>query len=94
MIVNEDARVVRMMLQVVASPMIVILTTLEVSFMLLENIYSTVITRDARNIFILMDRIVSFPGMQAVPLLRQPRHLALPVGREPLLLLHDTPHSR
>jgi hypothetical protein len=33
-----------MMLQVVASPMIIILTTLEVSFMLLENIYITSVT--------------------------------------------------
>ncbi len=51
-IVNDDFRVVRMTLQVVASPMIVILTTLEVSFTLLENIYSTAITHDDRNIFI------------------------------------------
>jgi hypothetical protein len=42
-IANDDSRVIRMMLQVVASPMIVILTTLEVSFML---IYSTGITYD------------------------------------------------
>ncbi len=41
-----------MMLKVVVSPMIVILTTLEVPFMLLENIYSTDITLDGRNIFI------------------------------------------
>ncbi len=34
------------MLQVVASPTIVILTTLEVSFMLLANIYSRDITHD------------------------------------------------
>jgi hypothetical protein len=40
-------------LQVVASPMIVILTTLEVSFMLLENIYDTGITHDDHHIFIL-----------------------------------------
>ncbi len=33
-------------LQVVASPMIIILTTLEVSFVLLDNIYSTGITHD------------------------------------------------
>ncbi len=39
-------RVVRMMLQVVASPMIIRMTTVEVSFMLLENIYSTGITND------------------------------------------------
>ncbi len=38
--------IIRMTLQVVASPMIVNLTTLEVSFTLLENIYSTGITRD------------------------------------------------
>jgi hypothetical protein len=40
------------MLQVVASPMIIILTTLEVSFTLIENIYSTGITHDDRKIFI------------------------------------------
>ncbi len=34
------------MLQVVASPTIVILMTLEVSFMLQENIYSTGVTHD------------------------------------------------
>jgi hypothetical protein len=34
------------MLQVVALPIIIILTTLEVSFMILENIYSTDITLD------------------------------------------------
>ncbi len=37
---------IRMMLQVVASHTIVILMTLEVSFMLLENIYSTGVTHD------------------------------------------------
>ncbi len=37
-IVNDNFIVVRMLLQVVASPTIVILMTLEVSFMLLENI--------------------------------------------------------
>jgi hypothetical protein len=35
MIINDDARVIRMMLQAVASPTIIILTTLDVSFMLL-----------------------------------------------------------
>ncbi len=40
-------------LQVVASPRIVILTTLEVSVMLLENIYDTGITHDDHHIFIL-----------------------------------------
>jgi hypothetical protein len=39
-IVNDDSRVVRMLLQVVASPLVDILMTLEVSFMLLENIYN------------------------------------------------------
>ncbi len=34
------------MIQVVAPSMIVILTPLEVSFMLLENIYSTGITKE------------------------------------------------
>jgi hypothetical protein len=43
-IVNGDSRVVRMTSQVMASPTMVILTTLVVSFMLLENIYSTDIT--------------------------------------------------
>ncbi len=45
-IINDNSRVVRMMLQVESSPMIVILMILEVSFMLLENIYSTGVTRD------------------------------------------------
>jgi hypothetical protein len=48
-IVNDDSI---MMLQVVASPTIIILTTLEVSFMLLSNIYSRGITHDNRNIFL------------------------------------------
>jgi hypothetical protein len=43
MIVNGGSRVVRMTLQVVASPTIIILTTLEV---LLENIYTTGVTHD------------------------------------------------
>ncbi len=43
-IVNDDSIVIRMMLQVVVSPTIGILMTLEVSFMLLDNIYSTGIT--------------------------------------------------
>jgi len=46
MILNAKSTVVRMMLQVVVSPMIVILTTLEVSFMHLENIFSTRVTHD------------------------------------------------
>ncbi len=46
-IVNDDSRVIRMTLQAVASPMIVIMTTLEVSScMLLGNIHSTGITCD------------------------------------------------
>ncbi len=45
-IVNDHSRVVRMMLQVVASPTIVIPMTLDMPFMLLENIYSTGITHD------------------------------------------------
>ncbi len=44
MIVNDDPRVIRMMLLVVVSPMIIILTTREVSYMVLENIYSTGVT--------------------------------------------------
>ncbi len=44
-IINDDSKVVRMTLQVVASPMIIILMTLEVSFMLLvESNNSTGIT--------------------------------------------------
>ncbi len=45
-IVNDNSRVIRIELQVLASTTIVILTTLEVSFTLLENIYSTDITHD------------------------------------------------
>jgi hypothetical protein len=41
--VNDDSI---MMLQVVASPIIVFLTTLEVSFMLLANFYSRGVTHD------------------------------------------------
>jgi hypothetical protein len=37
-------------LHVVSSPMIVILMTLKVSFMLLENIYSTDVTHDDRQL--------------------------------------------
>jgi hypothetical protein len=51
-IVNDNSRVVKMMLQIVASPMIIILMTLQVSFMLLVNIYSTGITHDNRHITI------------------------------------------
>jgi hypothetical protein len=43
-----------MMLQVVASPTIVILITLEVSFMLLANIYSRGITHDDRQVTIII----------------------------------------
>ncbi len=50
-IINDDSRIIRMALQVVASPTIIELTTLEVSLMLLENIYSTRVTRDDGNIF-------------------------------------------
>ncbi len=42
------------MLQVVASPTIVILITLEVSFMLLANIYSRGITHDDRQVTIII----------------------------------------
>ncbi len=52
MIVNDTPRVVRMTLQVVMLPMIVILMTLEVSFTLLENIYCTGITHDDHNMII------------------------------------------
>ncbi len=48
MIVNDDSRVVRMMLQVMLSPTIIILMTIEapmiVILMTIENIYSTAIT--------------------------------------------------
>ncbi len=50
------------MLQVVASPTIVILTTLVVFFMLLANINSTGITHDNRNIF-----IVQATGLKSLP---------------------------
>jgi len=50
-IVNDDSV---MTLQVVASPTIVILTTLEVSFMLLANIYSRGVTRDDRRVTIVI----------------------------------------
>jgi hypothetical protein len=42
-IVNDNSI---MALQVIASPMIIILMTLEVSFMLLANIYSRGVTHD------------------------------------------------
>ncbi len=45
-IVNDGSRILIMMLQVVASPLIIILMTLEESFTLLKNIYSTGITHD------------------------------------------------
>jgi hypothetical protein len=44
-IVNDDSRVIRMTLQVVASPMIIIL-------MILGNIYSSGVTYNRQNIFI------------------------------------------
>ncbi len=50
-IVNDNSIV---MLQVVASPMIIILTTLEVSFMLLVNIYSRGVIHDDRHVIIVM----------------------------------------
>jgi hypothetical protein len=54
-IVNDDSRVVRMTLQIVALPIIIILTALEVSFMLLENIDSTGVTHDDQNMMIVID---------------------------------------
>jgi hypothetical protein len=58
-IVNHDSRVVilmtlnsRMTLQAVASPTTVILMAPEISFTLLENMYSTCINRDDCSIFI------------------------------------------
>jgi hypothetical protein len=50
-IVNDNSI---MMLQVVASPMIVILTALEVSFMLLANIYSRGVTHDDCHVMIII----------------------------------------
>jgi hypothetical protein len=50
-ILNDDSI---MMLQVVVSPTIVILTTLEVSFMLLPNIYSRGITHDDCHVMIVI----------------------------------------
>ncbi len=50
-ILNDDSI---MMLQVVASPMIVNLTTLVVSFMLLANIYSRGVTHDDRHVTIVI----------------------------------------
>jgi hypothetical protein len=54
-IVNDDSRVNRMTLQDVATPRIVILTTLEthtiVILITLQNTYSTRITYDRKNIF-------------------------------------------
>ncbi len=50
-IVHDDSI---MMLQVVASPTIVNLTTLEVSFMLLANIYSRGVTHDDRHVTIVI----------------------------------------
>jgi hypothetical protein len=43
-----------MTVQVVASPTIVILMTLEVSFMLLANIYSRSISHDDRHVMIVI----------------------------------------
>ncbi len=51
-IMNADSRVVRMTFQVVASPTIIIVMTIEVSYVLLENINSTGVTPDNRKIFI------------------------------------------
>jgi hypothetical protein len=45
-IVNDTSRVSRMTLQVVASPTIIILKTLEVSLTLLENTYGTGMTHN------------------------------------------------
>jgi hypothetical protein len=43
-----------MMLYVAASPTIVILMTLEVSFMLLANIYSTGVTHDDHHVTVII----------------------------------------
>jgi len=53
MIINDTSRVVRktIILQVVASPMIVNLMTLAMSAMLLENIHSTSITHDNHHLW-------------------------------------------
>jgi hypothetical protein len=44
-----------MMLQVVASPTVIILMTLEVSFMLLEEIHSTGVTHDDRHVTVIIN---------------------------------------
>jgi hypothetical protein len=49
MIANDNSV---MRIQVVASPTVVVLITLEVSFMLLANIYSRGITHDDRHVII------------------------------------------
>jgi len=46
MFVNDDSRVIRTMLHLVASLTISILTMVEVSFMFLESIYSTGVSQD------------------------------------------------
>ncbi len=51
-IVNDDSV---MTLQIVVSPMIVIQTTLEVSFMLLANIYSRGVTHDDCHVMIVIN---------------------------------------
>jgi hypothetical protein len=50
-LVFPASRVVRSAIQVVSPPMIVILMILEVSLMLLENIYGTGVTLDHRHIY-------------------------------------------
>ncbi len=50
-IINDDSL---MTLQVVASPMSAILTTLEMSFMLLANIYSRCVTHEDRHVMIVI----------------------------------------
>ncbi len=62
-IVNANTRVVKMVLQVVASPMIVILVTLEASFTLIENIYSAGVTHDNQHMTI----IIYFKDRPQVP---------------------------
>ncbi len=46
LVVNDDSRVIRLTLQVVASPTIIILMTPEVSIMLVKNINNSGFTHD------------------------------------------------
>ncbi len=86
MIVNDTSRVVRMMPQLGASLTIVILTTLEVSFMLLElsfmllkNIYSTGITQDDSHLQFLYRPLIKVNSSSIcfIQLSFKPKHVLL-----------------